>query len=267
MPELKDFAGSVAIIVSSCDAFFDAWRPFTFFFSRFWNDCPFDAFLIVNELRVRSRVLTPIAVGPDRGWASNLREALQRVDRPHVLYLQEDYFLTSSVQREKLAADLAYAIDHDAASLCFRSRSDLERGFAPINERFGIVPRESDGRTRCQVTFWERKALTSILREGETAWEMEARGSARTREKLVLSYRKREDSPVPYLMSAITRGLWTPKAIEMCRAHNVNISPRFRPIYSANPLLRSFRRARARRRLLRQLSLWKNREIDLDPHR
>ena len=27
MPELKDFASSVAIIVSSCDAFFDAWRP------------------------------------------------------------------------------------------------------------------------------------------------------------------------------------------------------------------------------------------------
>lgn len=32
MPELKDFAGSVAVVVSSCDAFFDAWRPFVFFF-------------------------------------------------------------------------------------------------------------------------------------------------------------------------------------------------------------------------------------------
>src|ERR1700704_4271794 len=32
MPELKDFASSVAVVVSSCDAFFDVWRPFAFFF-------------------------------------------------------------------------------------------------------------------------------------------------------------------------------------------------------------------------------------------
>src|SRR3954464_3533817 len=44
MPELKDFASSVAIVVSSCDAFFDTWRPFVFFFRQHWGDYPFARF-------------------------------------------------------------------------------------------------------------------------------------------------------------------------------------------------------------------------------
>ncbi len=35
MKRLEDFAGSIAIVVSSCDAFFDCWRPFAFFFRSF----------------------------------------------------------------------------------------------------------------------------------------------------------------------------------------------------------------------------------------
>src|SRR6185295_6926288 len=63
VPPLKDFAGSVAIVVSSCDAFFDAWRPFVFFFQKYWPDCPFETHLIVNRLRVESKIVRPIAVG------------------------------------------------------------------------------------------------------------------------------------------------------------------------------------------------------------
>src|SRR5438445_11681875 len=83
MPELKDFASSVAIIVSSCDAFFDAWRPFVFFFRKHWSDCPFPVYLIVNRLRVRSNIVQPIAVGPDRDWASNMATALAVISQPY----------------------------------------------------------------------------------------------------------------------------------------------------------------------------------------
>src|SRR5205085_546238 len=92
MPELKAFASSVAVIVSSCDAFFDAWRPFVFFFRKHWGDCPFPVFLIVNRLKVRSAIIQPISVGPDREWASNMATALASISHPYVLYFQEDYF-------------------------------------------------------------------------------------------------------------------------------------------------------------------------------
>ena len=264
MPTLKDFAGSVAIVVSSCDAFFDAWRPFVFFFRKHWADCPFPVYLIVNELRVQSNSIRTIAVGEDRNWASNMKTALERIDAARVLYFQEDYFFNAPVRREQLAAEFAYAFEHDVDSFCFRARSVLEPGFEAINDRFGVVPRDSDGRTRCQPTLWKREQLLSVLRDGETAWEMEARGSERTRDMLAISYSTREDVSMPYLMSGIVRGLWTREALAMCKQNGVKIAPYFRGTYSQYSPVRRWRRAQTHRRLEQELARARAGVIDLD---
>lgn len=242
MPELKAFASSVAVVVSSCDAFFDAWRPFVFFFRKHWPDCPFPVYLIVNRLKVRSSFVQPIAVGPDREWASNMITALESISQPYLLYFQEDYFLNGSVNNSRLADDFAYAFDNNAASFCFHARGQLEPDFQPLNNRFGVVPADSDGRTRLQVTLWKKEALAATLRPGESAWNMEARGSERTRDFLALSYSRRSDEPIPYLMSAIVRGLWTPEALSLCEEAGLEIQPRFRSALSDAAWRRRFRR-------------------------
>jgi hypothetical protein len=263
MAELQDFKSSVAILVSSCDMFFDAWRPFHAFLEKFWGDCPLEIFLLTNELEVRSPRLRSIAVGSDRGWSSNLLRALGQIAHPHLLYLQEDYFLTAPVDSAQMARDFAAAMEGGADSLCFRARSEPDPGFEPLNDRFGIVPPFSDGRTRCQVTLWKRSALQSILRPDETAWNFEARGSARAREMRILSYRSRQNTPIPYLMSAISRGYWMPEAIALCRAHGVQIDPFFRPVHAPYGWQRGLRRALAWRYSGRALRARKNGVIDL----
>jgi hypothetical protein len=242
MPELKAFASSVAVVVSSCDTFFDTWRPFVFFFRKHWADCPFPVYLIINRLKVRSAIIQPIAVGPDRGWASNMITALESIPQPYLLYFQDDYFLNGRVNNSLLAQDFAYAFDNNVASFCFHARGELEPNFQPLNDRFGVVPRDSDGRTRLQVTLWKKQALRAALRPGESAWDMEARGSERTRDLLSLSYLQRRDRPVPYLMSAIVRGLWTPEALSLCEESGVEIQPRFRSTLTGIPWRRRFRR-------------------------
>jgi hypothetical protein len=263
MAELRDFAGSVAILVSSCDAFFDAWRPFRAFFEKFWSDCPLEVFLLTNRLAIHSGRIRPIAVGEDDGWSGNLQVALHEIAHPYVLYFQEDYFLTAPVERTQLADDFGYVIEAGVDSLCFRARTRPSPGFHPLNDRFGVVPLDSDGRTRCQVTLWKRNALQSILRSGETAWDFEARGSARTQEMQILSYIRRDNTPIPYLMSAISRGLWMPEAIALCRQHQVEIDPFFRPIYSPRPWQRRLRRAIGRARLKRALREQMRRAVEL----
>jgi hypothetical protein len=264
MPELKDFASSVAIVVSSCDAFFDAWRPFVFFFRKHWGDCPFPIFLIVNRLRVRSTFVQAISVGPDRDWASNMQVALAQIAQPYILYLQEDYFLNGPVKRGQLAFDFSYAFERDAASFCFYGRSKLEDDFVPLNDRFGIVPRDSDGRTRLQVTLWKKDVLQSILRPGESAWNMEARASERTRDLLTLSYMGRENVPIPYLMSAISRRLWTREATSLCQSEDMRIQPRFRLEHSDDAWRRRFRRGLGRALFAFSFARQRNHEIDLD---
>ena len=194
MPELKEFASSVAIVVSSCDAFFDAWRPFVFFFRKHWSDCPFPVFLIVNRLRVRSNIVQPIAVGPDRDWAANMEVALASIPQPYILYFQEDYFLNGPVNESSWPTISPTPSSTTPLRFASIARSQLEPSFQPLNDRFGIVPRDSDGRTRLQVTLWKKEVLQSTLRPGESAWNMEARASERTRDLLVLSYSQLHDA-------------------------------------------------------------------------
>lgn len=264
MKKLEEFAGSVAVVVSSCDAFFDCWQPFAAFFRKFWPSCPFPVHLIVNKLPIRSSFVHAIAVGEDRDWASNMKTALGHIDVERVLYFQEDYFLTAAVDEERLARDFAYAFENDVDAFCFRARSEIEPHFEPLNDDFGVVPSDSDGRTRCQLTLWKRGALLSVLRDGETAWEMESRGSERTRDLNILSYSTRGRAPVPYLMSAIVRGLWTPEAIALCAEHGVAIRPHFRATYSPHPLLQRFGRAWTRFELQRALQKQGAAPVELD---
>lgn len=263
MAELNDFTGSVALVVSSCDAFFDAWRPFHAFLQKFWLDCPLDIFLVTNELDLRSSRIRALRVGADRGWSSNFLRVLEQLAHPYILYLQEDYFLTAPVNSRQMARDFAQVIDSDADSLCFRARPRNDPGFQPLNDRFGVVSLNSDGRTRCQVTLWKRSALRSILRPEETAWNFEARGSARAQTMKILSYTRRNNTPIPYLMSAISRGLWMPDAIALCHEHGIAIEPFFRPLFSPRPWQRRLRRAIGRARLRRALRAQLGKPIEL----
>ena len=246
MKNLRDYADSVSVVVSSCDRFFDAWRPFAFFFRKFWADCPFRVYLIVNRLRVRSEFIHPIRIGRDREWASNMQIALQQVATPYILYMQEDYFLTAEVDQEQLAVDLTEVFQRHADSLCFCDLSLLEPDFATIDTRFGIVPKNSKGRTRLQTALWKRDALASVLKPGDTAWDMEARGSERTSRLEILSYARRYSPPILYLMSAISRGLWTPDALKLCQEHNFQIDPAFRPFDASALRARKLRRGLGR---------------------
>jgi hypothetical protein len=264
MKPLEQYAGSISIVVSSCDRFFDAWRPFAFFFRKFWPDCPFPVYLVVNELQVQSSSIRAIRVGKDKGWASNMQVALEQIDTPYILYLQDDYFLTAPVGAAQLAGDIAAAIEQNAVSFCFCDLSLLEPDFASTNERFGVVPQDSQGRTRLQTTLWKRDVFASLVRPGETAWNMEARGSERTRGLLMLSYARSDELPIRYLMSGIVRGLWTPEAVALCRAHDLAIRPAFRSLDRGTKAARRWRRAIDRVRFPVALALQRGRPVELD---
>lgn len=253
----------IALMISSCDDFCDTWRPFAFFFARFWPDCPFATFLIVNNCPVISDLFEPITVGDDRGWASNFRYALEQIPQDYVLYLQDDYFIEEPVSTHCILEDCTWCVEHGADSLCFSAYPEPQPGFLPVTERFGRAPRDSDGRTRCQFGLWKKSALLAVLKDGETAWEMESRGSERTREMEVMVYTDVANAPMRYLSSAIVRGLWTPEALAMCDAHRVSIRPRLRGIYRRGQQLKKARRALSRWAVRMWIAMCVRRPMDL----
>lgn len=263
MSASRDGADRIALVVSSCDDFCDTWQPFAAFFAKFWPDCPFATFLIVNHMKVESDLLQPIAVGDDRGWASNFRNALARIPHDYVLYLQDDYFIEQPVDTARVLEDCAWCIEHDVDSLCFSAYPEPQAGFEPLTERFGCAPRDSDGRTRCQFAIWKKTSWMQVLRDGETAWEMESRGSDRTRDMEVLVYTRPEDAPMRYFSSAIVRSLWVPEALAMCDAYGVSVKPRVRGLYRAGQKSKKLRRAVGRMALRAWMLMRGGKPIDL----
>ena len=264
--EAEGGAARVAVLVSSCDRFFDAWKPFAAFWRKYWplDRLSWPVFLVVNRLQVRSDWLTPLAVGGDRGWSDNLRLVLERIDADYLLYLQEDYFLTAPPDATRLAA----LVDRMAAEavdlLCLRA---MPPGYGA--EEWMIVP-GSDGdlsgipagspwRGRLQAAFWRRTALLETLQAGESAWDFEAQAAERLRplRAWTVAAGTAAADALPYLSSAIVRGLWTPEARALCSEQGVQIDPDCRGISSRDK--GACRRRRALDRLRLPLAQWRQR--------
>jgi len=70
--------------------------------------------------------------------------------------------------------------------------------------------------------------------------------------------------PTPYLMSAISRRLWTREAIELCRSAGLPIQPRIRSQLTEVAWRRRFRRGLDRVRLSLALAKQDGTPIDVD---
>jgi hypothetical protein len=247
----------VSVLVSSCDRFFDAWRPFAAFWRRHWpaHELAGPVYLVVNRFPIRSEWLTPIAVGRDRGWANNLRTALASIETEYLLYLQEDYFLTAPPDAARLRALSAAARAEQVDLLCLRAMPGghgaevwpTARGSTLANVR--EIPAGSPWRGRLQAALWRRTALLDALRPDESAWDFEAQAADRLRglRAWTVEAGSTAADALPYLSSAIVRGLWTVEARRLCREQQIRIDPVFRGTSSDD--LAACRRRRAWDRL------------------
>ncbi len=221
---------NLAVVVSSCDHFRDAWAPFFFFFARHWPDCPYPVFLITNHGHYSDPLVKCLAVGRDRQWTNNLLVALDRMGADYILYLQEDYFFTATVCTADLEADVRFMQENDAAYLGLYPIPTPEEYSFRNHPRIGRLDPQAKMRVSLQAAVWKTEALRSLLRPGESPWDLEKRASERSRRLLFLRMNSFETTPLNYFFTAIKRGAWEPGAVELCRQHHIPLDLKFRPV-------------------------------------
>jgi hypothetical protein len=217
----------VAVVVSSCDAYADVWPAFFTLFFRYWPDCPFPVYLIANRARFDHPRVTTLAIDPDRRWATNLRLALERVPCRRVLYFQEDYFLDQPVRTAKIAEWLQYMDARQAGYLRLLAAPGPEMPSADGRSDIGEIPPDSLWRTSLQAAFWDADLLRSLLRDGESGWDMEVKGRARAAvlPGPFLSVRRvpRADRALSYLFTAVVSGLWIREVRPLLRREGIEV--------------------------------------------
>ncbi|KKR03317.1 MAG: hypothetical protein UT31_C0024G0002 [Parcubacteria group bacterium GW2011_GWF2_39_13b] len=228
MPE--NLKNKCAIFVSSCDAFSDAWEPFFKLFFRYWPDCPFPIFLIANQLEYNDKRVKAIKLYPDKGWAINMRESLEKFNYPYIIYFQEDYFLKTAVDNKRILNLLDILIKERAGCLRLWPSPGPDKNFKNYRD-IGQINEDSSYRVSLQAAIWDKEIFKDLLVSGETGRDMEFSGSERSKKikSPFLSvtksrYLKLNNNPaIDYFCTGIVKGKWNYGVINFFRKQGIEI--------------------------------------------
>ncbi len=172
-------SSSVAVVVPSCDKYSDLWDGYFRCLSKYWPDCPYEVFLVANDLRFsKSRLSGVINVGEDRGWSANLLAALDRVPHDYVLMMMDDLFIIKTIDTARIAKLLELCV---AGQWNYLRLNPTPGPIAPVLlDDIGEVPAGDWYRSSTVFSVWRKDVLLSMLRPGESAWQFEIYGSKRT---------------------------------------------------------------------------------------
>ena len=108
------------------------------------------------------------------------------------------------------------------------------------------TPREiskgADYRLSLQAAVWDKQTLLELLREGESAWELELNGTKRTNDLGAPFLSVIGDSSIPYFCTGIVKGKWVKEAVKLYETEGIEVDLTARSVQTpVDRLLRSAR--------------------------
>ena len=237
-PEAKP--PSCAVLVMSCDAYRDLWTPFFTLFWRYWPDCPFQVYLGTNGLTFDDARVRTLTAG-DHEWGQRLRLHLAEIDSGYVLLLLEDYFFIEPIATQEIVGALC-ALERLSGTVL--RLSPLPGPDSPLDTygSIGEIDRLASYRVSTQAAIWNRSTFLSLLRDNESIWDFERKGSSRSQGVsggFYCSY----SSVLPY-RQVLERGQWFWSAASFFGKQQIGCDFAARPVMSGAT---AFRKAVVRR--------------------
>ncbi len=237
--------GPLAVFVNSSDGFQDCWPPFFNFFRRYGGMlCDLPLFLNTERascccegLAVTSTLVWPIGEVQRPTWSECLVRGLRRVNKPYVLYLQEDYFLKRRVDDSQIAAALdLVSRDPEVGVVYLNKHGPAFQRSRPYSKGFVEICRPARYTVSTQAAIWRIDFLLSLIRPWENGWMFEKFGSARSRharQKLLsVSPEIMAASPVvDYVYTGVIKGKWNTDCKMLFEEHDIQIDLTHRGFY------------------------------------
>ena len=220
--EQKFTVSDFAILILSCDKFYDVWNPLTYSFHRYWADCPFDIYLMSNFKVFEDSLIKNIRVGRDLSWSANLLNALENLPHKYIILWLDDVFLADKVTTLDVIGDLEWFYKNEIEYLRLRNTDvRLFRG----NQGYERIKEDAPYRTSIFATVWNKDVLSKILIKEENAWQFELRGSIRSK-KYNHFYSVRH-SRFKYI-HGVQKGVWIRTAVKWIKKNNLMIDFQYR---------------------------------------
>ena len=226
-----------ALVVSSCDAYSDLWKPFFTLLFRYWPDCPFPIYLISNKQIYWDKRVRPLLIGIDKRWATNTRRTLERIPEPYILWILEDLFLEKPTNTNYILKLLDYLKFNHAATIRLHPTPIPDEDFEN-DLNLGRIGHSADYRTSLNAAIWDKQIFYHLIREGENPWQMEVDGTKRSRD-LSSTFLSVKSAALNYnQLGATIRRKWRYEAILLCQREKISVDYSCRPIAYADYILR-----------------------------
>lgn len=203
----------VSIVVISCDAYKDLWKPFFYSFHKYWPDCPFPVFLASNECKYEDSKVKPILIGPDKDYSSNLLAIVKQVGSPWLILWLEDVFIISKIDTARIKKLIGDAQNDNAGYLKLITSTP----WALVKDKkqeIGPIPKGVKYRSGLGLGLWNKETLLKLLKPGESAWQIDRsnRSNSLSEPFYALTPNVKSNPPVPVLNSVI-KGRWNRDAL------------------------------------------------------
>ena len=242
---------SLAILICSCDKYEDVWEPFFHFFHKHWSACPWPIYLMTNTKSYDDHRIHTINTGEDSDWSTVFLETVNQINSKYLLILMEDYFLLRPPNERVIGKIAEYMRQNHISYFRLFPRPGPDTITGEIDGvRFGEITEDSEYRVSLQAAIWDTDYIRRLVNPGESAWELEVEGTRRSRQMpdRLFSIAWEEETPIPYLCTAVVKGYWIKEAVQMCRQNNLELDlsqRKVEPFYrrwNIQPLIRLMER-------------------------
>ncbi len=228
-----------AVIVSSCDNYSDVWDSFFTQFFKYWPDCPFPVYLTTNELDYEFGKAAAVKTGKDGNFANNMRKAVQKINTDYFICLIDDFHLDRKVDTGRILNLLEIMKKEKAGYLRLNPMPGPDSDFKNYSD-VGLISADARYRTSLMAAFWDKNVFLKLLVDGENPWEMEVRGTERSRNlkepflsvKRSLLLNRNNNPAISYFHNSIKKGCWHYDAVKFLKKEGVEIDGSKRKVES-----------------------------------
>ena len=217
----------MAILVCSCDKYEDVWKPMFEMFYKFWENCPYNVYLMTNNASFDHPKVKTLSTGDDITWSKAFRNALERIEEDYVLIIMEDYILQSKVKNNDFKIALKYMKNNeiDYFRIFPAPRPTIKYGKCG-DFNIGKIEPNAPYRVSLQAAIWKREYAISIIDDKDSAWQFEHMGSKRSSRdgsKFISVWDKTPRLMLDYYCTGVIQGYWIKEAVELCNKYGVEV--------------------------------------------
>jgi hypothetical protein len=175
----------LSVIILSCDKYSHLLEHFTRRFDKYWEPGnKYPKFITTETVKFDFPGYKSI-VTDDSNWSNSLLKALEQVETPYVFLIVDDFFLVRTLSNEYINRGLEILKENNFDKYVFHYPHVVFDGkLDPTSFGSNIykVQQDAEYTMTLQPGIWNTKFIKECLKEGESPWDFEIKGSTRANE-------------------------------------------------------------------------------------